>query len=779
MIAQMKLFKYLFTMLLIGVSSFVFAQSITANFRGFILDSETGEGVPFAMVILKDSKFGGVTDATGLFVISKITPGKYTIRVSSVGYDTLQAEIDLKAGQILNTKYSISKKSTLTRQATISEKAEAKENRSNVSVETITSGQIKAMVAVGGEPDLAQYLQILPGVVSTGDQGGQLYIRGGAPVQNKVLLDGMIIYNPFHSIGLFSVFETEIIRTADVYSAGYNAEFGGRVSAVMDIKTRDGNARTQKRKVSVSPFMAKAVIEGPFKRLGPGKNSPATFVLAGKSSYLSQTSKVLYPWADSAGNGLPFSFNDLYGKISLNGSSGSKMNIFGFNFSDQVKYPSAATIGWNNKGLGVSFLLVPENSPTIMRGNLAYSDYAIKQIEASSNLPRQSGTSSFNAGLNFSNSLGKNEITYGFDILNNTTDFRFTNAAKLLIAKTNYNTELSGFVKGRFVGKKIVFEPGIRHQYYATLREHSFEPRFALKWKISKKFRIKAAGGRYSQNLFSANSDRDVVNLFYGFLSSPAFTDMVSTFNGKEITSQLQKSNHIAGGIELDLSDKLEINSEVFYKQFGQIININRNKIYADNIFNADQPDIYKKDYIIESGKAYGWDCRVKYEGKNLYVWFVYSLTYVKRFDGISEYYPVFDRRHNVNLVSTYRFGKNGNYEASMRWNYGSGFPFTQTQSFYEQIPIGSNGIGGNINTTNGNLGILYGTFNGGRLPDYHRLDASVKRTFTFSKNVMADLTFSISNVYNRQNIFYFDRVNYSRVNQLPILPSLTYTMSF
>ena len=105
----------------------------------------------------------------------------------------------------------------------------------------ITNKDLQIIPTIGGEPDLAQYMQIIPGVIFTGDQGGQLYIRGGSPIQNKVLLDGMTIYSPFHSIGLFSVFDSDIIRTTDVYTGGFNAEYGGRISSIMDIKTQVDN----------------------------------------------------------------------------------------------------------------------------------------------------------------------------------------------------------------------------------------------------------------------------------------------------------------------------------------------------------------------------------------------------------------------------------------------------------------------------------------------------------------------------------------------------------
>ena len=131
----------------------------------------------------------------------------------------------------------------------------------------ITPKDLEMIPTIGGEADLAQYLQIVPGVVFTGDQGGQLYIRGGSPVQNKVLLDGMIVYSPFHSIGLFSVFDTDIIRNTDVYTGGFNAEYGGRISSIMDIKTRDGNKKTFEGKLSANTFGSKLLMEDILTRL--------------------------------------------------------------------------------------------------------------------------------------------------------------------------------------------------------------------------------------------------------------------------------------------------------------------------------------------------------------------------------------------------------------------------------------------------------------------------------------------------------------------------------
>ena len=746
----------------------------TGTVRGFVYDKKTGEPIIFTNVYLKGTTFGSSTDINGLYVITKIPVGKYTIVSTYLGFDTVQSPLDLKDGDIQSKNFYLTPGAIGLGTVLIDARAEEKVTQVKVSVETVTSKEINKIASVGGEPDIAQYLQILPGVVFTGDQGGQLYIRGGSPVMNKVLLDGMVIYNPFHSIGFFSVFETDIIKTAEVYTAGFNANYGGRISAVMDVNTRDGNRKFLTGKVSVSPFASRALLEGPLGKPKEGKFMPS-FILTAKNSYLEQTSKVIYPWADTSGNGLPFNFTDVYGKISFASENGSKLNLFGFRYTDRVNYSKVTSIDWKSTGAGTNFVVIPENYNTLIKGNFAYSDYTISQNEADG-LPRNSRIAGFNTGLNFTYYPGKDELIYGFDIVGFQTDFNFVNSANRIIGQQQNTTELAGFIKYRISRDKIVFEPGFRMQYFSSLALSSPEPRFGFKWNISKKVRYKMAGGLYSQNLLSANSDRDVVNLFYGFLSAPS--NLQKEFDGRAVTTNIQKAKHIIAGVEYDLNKAIEFNFETYLKDFNQIINVNRNKIYEDNFFYANKPDILKKDFIVESGKAYGMDFRVKYEKRYTYIWATYSLTYVTRYDGVKQYYPNFDRRHNINLVFNNSFGKDKRNELSVRWNFGSGFPFTQTQGFYEKLNF-TNGIGTDILPQNGSLGILYAGLNEARLPSYHRLDASVKRTYYVGKNSELDVIVSATNVYNRNNIFYFDRVNYTRVNQLPILPSIAMSLKF
>jgi hypothetical protein len=753
------------------------ANAQNGNIRGFLYEKETGEPMIFTGVTIQGTTLGAQTDVNGYFSITRVPAGKFNLLVTYLGYDTLTQEVEVKEGEIVTRKLYMQKSSVKLKDLVIS--AEKKEAQTEVrtSVTKISPKEIKQVPAVGGDADLAQYLQVLPGVVFTGDQGGQLYIRGGAPIQNKVLLDGAVIYNPFHSIGLFSVFDADIIRNADIYTGGFNAEYGGRISSIMDITTRDGNKKRLAGKVGASPFGAKLMLEGPLKKSKHDDGSSSSFLLSAKNSYLTQTSKLFYTYVDTAG--LPFNFNDLYGKVSFNSPNGSKLNLFGFNFNDKVKYRGVSDLLWNSYGGGGNFIVIPGGSPILIKGNFSYSDYKIS-LEEANNQPRTSKINGFNMGLNFTYFINKNELNYGLEVLGFKTDFSFSNN-NINVSQTENTTEIAGYFKYKIIAGRLVIDPGFRMHYYASLNNFSPEPRLGLKYNVNDIFRIKFAGGMYSQNLISANSDRDVVNLFYGFLSGPS--NLQSTFrdedgNVRDVAHKLQKANHFIGGVEIDLGSRITLNVESYLKQFTQLTNINRNKLFDDTGENSSRPDSLKKDYIIETGRARGLDFLLKYDYKKVYVWLVYSLTFVDRWDGSRTYAPHFDRRHNVNLVFSYQFGKGLNWELDVRWNFGSGFPFTRTQGFFENLDFGQ-GINTTYPTDNGQLGIIYGPLNDSRLPTYHRLDFNLKRKFAIGENGLLEVNMGATNLYNRDNIFYINRVSGEKILQLPLLPSVGATFNF
>lgn len=770
--------KLTFSAIFLIVSLITFAQGDN-TIKGFVYETTTGEPMMFANVYLNGTTLGSTTDINGYFSITRIPEGKYNVMVTMVGYDTIIDPVTLKTNDIINKKYNLKEASIQLEAVNITaDKIEAR-TETKTSVVNITPKTITKIPSVGGQSDLAQYLQVLPGVVFTGDQGGQLYIRGGSPIQNKVLLDGMIVYNPFHSIGLFSVFDTDIIRNAEIYTGGFGAEYGGRVSSVMDITTRDGNKKRISGKVGATTFGAKILLEGPLKKAKTDDDVSLSFILSAKASYLEQTSKAIYDPLLKCGI-LPYNYQDVYGKISLNASNGSKVNLFGFSFNDQVNnYKSISDFKWNSYGGGTSFVVIPGKSPVLIEGNIAFSNYTASLSEKN-NKPRSSSIGGFNAGFNFSYFLGKHTLKYGIEFLGFKTVFDYTKSNGINMNQTENTTELGAFVKSKLQFGNLIIEPSFRLQWYASLAEISPEPRLAIKYNVTDWFRLKGAAGMYSQNFIAANSDRDVVNLFYGFLSGT--DDLPKTFNGKEVKTRLQKANHYILGAEFDVVQNLTLNIEGYLKDFRQLTNMNRNQLYSQTNAPEGTPDILKKDFMIENGKAYGVDFSVKYEAFRWYVWAAYSYAHVnKNYENqnneLVNYRTHYDRRHNINLIVTYSAGARKQWDLSARWNFGSGFPFTQVSGFYEHYQLSN--VGDQFISNSGDLGLIYDDLNQGELPTYHRFDIDAKRKFHFTDRMNLELDLSITNLYNRQNVFYVDIVSGQTMYQLPIMPSIGLTFTF
>lgn len=742
-----------------------------------------------ATVFMPELRLGAYTNSEGIFSLSKVPAGTYELLGLYFGYDTTKVIVEIGEGDIETVRMVLGERIVYTDEVEIVARQVGRIEKSKVDLGKveITAEEINLIPSLGS-PDLAQYLQVLPGVVFTGDQGGQLYIRGGTPIQNLTLLDGMYIYSPFHSIGVFSVFDPDYIRSVDVYSAAFPAEYGGRVSSVIDVNTRTGNLTGFKGKVNINPFTAGVLLEGPMgksKRSGGG----SSFIFSARNNYMDQTSNTFYPYVNDS-VGLPYNFLDLYGKMTFTDGV-NFANIFGFRQTDNVNFEFPADIGWRAAGGGANFSLLPSQAAAIISGNFAYSRYETSLRSQSETFPRNSSIGGFNGGLDVSYILNSiDELSFGVVFLGFATDYTFTNSFGFITEQQANNTEAALYGKYKKVirGKakagensgfeRAVIEPSVRLHYFNDQTHFAFEPRLRAKLNFPG-LSFSAATGMFTQNLMSATSDRDVVNLFQGFLSAPdRLANRLKDHN-------LQTAWHALGGVEVELARNLSTQVEGWYKDFTQLTNINRDKIFPD-----------EPDFITETGQAYGLDLVLKYQSPRLYLYGNYGWAKVTRDDGIRVYPTVFDRRHTANLVIAYRSGKleamgennrlikpkfnESKWEVSFRWGLGSGFPFTQTQGYFEKLDFLDQGAQSDITTQNGSLGILLSDeINTGRLPYYHRLDFSAKRRWLFSNKILLEANLSVINVYNRDNIFYFDRVSFESVYQLPVIPSAGLTLKF
>ncbi len=779
------------------VAAFIFlffsvaiAQSHDGTVKGFVYDKKTGEPLINTTIRVANGKTGVQTDVNGYFSIT-LPSGSYTMLITSLGYDSSSMTVNLLPETVVSKKILLSQKETELKSIEVSGRKTEKITHINTGVTNISPRELKLLPSAGGEPDIAQYLQVIPGVVFTGDQGGQLYIRGGSPAQTGIYLDGVTIYSPFHSIGLFSVFETEAIRNVDVYTAGFGAQYGNRTSAIVDIHTKDGNKNEMSGIVSVSPIMSRALLEGPLVKSKKNPGAGITYLVTAKSSYLDQTSKSIYGgFGEPYSSGLPYKFTDVYGKVTFSGDNGSKLNVFGFDFDDHANllndttHQNIADYHWTAKGAGATFVVSPGSSSSLIDGKFAYSNYNISLNQTNTpldTLPRTSQINGFEAAINFTYFLPNySQLKYGVEVSGFHTALSYYTQPGISVLDNGQST-LAGmyFLFRHNFSSKFIIEPSIRLQYYSELNKLSPEPRLGIKYNISDNVRLKAATGIYSQNIISTKSDQDIVNLFSGFLLSP--DQQIRDVNGNTVKTNLQTAYHLVGGIEVDVQ-RVEFNLEPWVKYFGQVDELNRNKM-----------QVADADFVAASGLAKGVDLSAKYTYDRIYLWGAMGAQSVNYTSidskGNTQTYPTpFDTRFNANAVASYTLGKKKDWDVSARFNIHSPFPFTQTQGFYEaqpDLPLGSppnpNALNSsNPATRNGGLGVIYADqINGGRLSWYHRLDLSVKKKFPLTKKTKLEATFAVTNVYDRQNVFYVNRITNEITYQLPIFPSINLTYSF
>lgn len=771
-------------------------QGGKGTLRGTVIDA-AGEPLAGATVFIPELKAGAYTNDRGIYSIPKLEPGSYEVVAFYFGYDTAREVVSVPRDGFVTVGFTLQEKQVYTNQVEITGQKQTGEiDRQNVDigVEEISAAEINLIPSLGSA-DLAQYLQVLPGVVFTGDQGGQLFIRGGTPIQNMVLMDDMVVYSPFHSIGLFSVFDPDYIRKVDVYSAAFPAQYGGRISSIIDIDVRNGNLNELAGKAEFNTFSSALLLEGPLLRKTEG-GAGISFLLSARNNYIDRSSPVLYPYIESqfeGPDGLPYNFLDIYGKLTLSDGINSA-NVFGFRHTDNVNYEFPANIGWESLGGGGNFQVLPSGAGAIISGNVAYSNYFTSLANQTDSFPRSSSIEGFNGSLKVGyifNSV--DELDFGISFLGFTTDYVFTTDFGLRPQQQASNTEASFFLNYKKVfqqtkanGKtfeRAVIEPGVHIHYYNNQVRAQLEPRLRAKLNLNR-VSLSAGAGLYSQNLLAAVSDRDVVNFFQGFLSAPT-----GVANQQRRTT-LQTSWHGLFGVQAELIPFLTTTVEGWYKGFTQLTNVNR-----DAQFPGDPA------YVTETGEAYGVDLILKYQNANWYLYGTYGLARVTRTDRLDQdpprtYPPNFDRRHNVNVVAAYQSGQfevidpAGRrlrpkfevpiWEVSLRWGLGSGFPFTQTQGYFEKLDFTGDGAQTDISTQNGTLGLLLADeLNGGRLPYYHRLDLAVKRRFLLRNKLLIETSASVINAYNRQNLFYFDRERFASVFQLPVVPTLGVTVKY
>jgi len=710
----------------------------TGNLRGFVTDSTNGEALVFCNVYLKEINAGASTNERGLYLIKSIPSGKeYEVTVSYVGYKTETLNVYIKPSVVTQLDVDLTPLSVeLQTIEKVGEKV-IRENTTDISLERISVKEIE-ILPKGVETDIFRTLQYIPGVSTTGDVTAKFYVRGGSGDQNQILLNGVEIYNPFHSLGLFSVIDPDMINSIEFYKGGFTSEYSGRVSSVMDVISKDGNKNRIGFKGGLSFLTAKGLLEGPIPN--------GSFMITGRMSYNNEILKKFFNEET-----IPIDFYDLSFRLNYSSEDifeNAKFAVFGFLSNDNVDYqdPLREQFKWNNNLFGFEWLQVYD-VPLFSRLGISLSSFEGEVIPNLSSLkPRYNEikdfTISFDMNVVYDN---RDEIGLGLKLKTVDATFRQTNYVGVQSNIEKFAGNLSLYGKYKFLRwKNLGLDVGTRFNVTGLSSQGGgfFEPRISMTYRLIPSVAFKAAWGIYQQEMLTVSDESEIISIFDPWIITPDYLNPA-------------RSIHYIAGFNFDVMRGVKLSVEGYYKIIHYIPIVN------DQKYTTSDPDL-----LSGTGESYGYEFSANYSIDPINVTASYALSWAYKEVEDWLYYPKYDARHAGNIIVEFNIG-NG-WIASSIWNFTSGYPFTEMIGFYDKYfltNIYQNGQGsGEFNPYS-----YLGDKNIGRLPSYHRLDLSlIKRISLYWVNI--ELGVSAINVYDRANIFYFDRDTGEIVNMLPFL---------
>lgn len=711
--------------------------------RGFVTDSTSGEVLPYANAFIEEISAGASTDIRGQFLITNIPAGKnYDVIISFIGYESKTLNVFIGANKITEIHVSLSPSGvTLSTVEKLGEKS-SEINATDIGLQTIDIRQLETLPK-SVEADVFRSLQLLPGVQTTGDVSARFYVRGGASDQNLVLLNGITIYNPFHALGLFSVIDPDMINSLDFYKGAFTSEFGGRLSSVVNIVTKDGNQNNFSAKLSSSYLSGKALVEGPIPN--------GSFMLTARKNYKTDILKKFLNDKD-----LPISFYDYSYKISYSSPDflkNGKFLLFGFNTFDELNNsdPFQEDFNWSNDLFGFQWYQFYD-IPLYTQFTISTSKFNGEvQPNFSDSRYRKNTVSDLNLAIDANYIFdSKNELGVGLQFKLIETKLKFETLSGLSNEVSDEGGNFSLYAKYKFlqwddfgadVGSRINFT-GIS----AKGSDFFLEPRINVTYVPVRLMNLKFGWGIYRQEFATFTDERDVISLFEPYLITPEYLEPSTAI-------------HYTVGSELFLLSDLILSIEGYYKLYHNLPELNDSKIYP-----------WEPDFVSGTGKSYGWELYAKYLLYPLSFTVSYSLSWAYKTVNNWKFYPGYDTRHALNLICDLELG--AGWKVSATWLYNSGLPFTQHLGFYyKYFPTDIKDDW--YSDPRFRQYLILDDKNLGRLPYYHRLDLSLSKKFDFSF-IKISIDGSIINVYNRKNIFYYDRETGKQVNQLPFLPTAT-----
>ena len=811
------LFAYVF---IVALGSKLAAQNFSIS--GSVSDASNGESLIGTTVYLKENKRASSTNQYGFYSINA-PKGKYTLVCQLVGYSTFTANIELSSNQSLNIKLATSEKQLQEVEVT------AKGNEENVkstqmSAVNLDMAEIKKIPAFMGEVDILKTIQLLPGVKNAGDGNTGFYVRGGGPDQNLILLDEANVYNASHLMGFFSVFNGDAIKNVNLIKGGMPAQYGGRLSAVLDITMKEGNNQKFEVDGGIGVIASRLTIQGPIIK------NKASFIISARRTYVDILAK---PWLDKSDfKGTSYFFYDLNAKLNYRVNDKNRLFLSTYHGRDLFDYKDNEAgfntrIPWGNTTASFRWNHI-FNSKLFSNATAVYSNYDFNFAATQDDFEFKikSGIRDYNLkyDLNYFPNSRHNiraGVNYIFHIFTPTnvsakqgeTSFDLGKVIRL------YSHDASVYVGDDWdLTQKIRVNVGLRYGNFTQIgpftryKKNEFgvvndtvnyssnkkvvnydglEPRFSIRYTLNPSSSLKASYTKNYQYIHLATISS---------LSLPTDVWMPCT---EEIKPQI--GNQYALGYFKNFKDNaFETSVEVYYKTMANQIEYKEGAEPSDNVY--DNPD---NAFTYGKGWAYGAEFFVKKAKGKFTGWIGYTLSWTwRQFDQINygtNFLAKYDRRHDASLVLTYDLNKLWNFGAV--WVYATGNRGTLPNGFF---------------LYEGSQSYDYGLRNSYKFVSYHRMDVNI--TFTpdrekhlenkrkrlvkqyvkdgkdttnivltkkWTRNFSNSFTLSVFNVYNRYNPYfiYFTRegdflngtlkVGAKQVSLFPILPSVTWNFKF
>lgn len=790
---QMRLFFFFVCML---TTTMVSAQ---LTLSGKVVEEGSGEPLSYANIVIKSKGTGVSTNLDGFFTLYGIPSDTSLIQFSYVGYEIKEiAYNQLSEKKII----MLSPLSTSLNEVVIQADASNYINvQEGVSKARLSTKQITTLPSVG-EVDIFRSLQLLPGVSGTNESSSGLYVRGGTPDQNLVLLDGMTVYKVDHFFGFFSAFNANAIKDVQLFKGGFPAKYGGRTSSVVDLTGKTGSFEKIGGSAGVNFLSANAMIEVPV-------GNKFSILLAGRRSFTDIIQSDLYKsitgkFVDDDQQFRNLNFNELEpdfyfydwnAKLSIRPSDRDLISLSTYNgkdFLDQsrdllrvidfgsniperhVTIDVIEKTDWGNKGASLKWSRQWNSiwySNLLLAGSEYFSNYAIDGIfqltipsmDSLVNEIARSGKETNRVrdySINLDNELQlseKHKLSFGFAHTITSVDYSAVQDDSIAIMESDQESYYTSLYLGDSWKPipKLTVEPGFRASYYELTDDYLYSPRLNIGYQLTSKIKLKAAYGLHYQ----------FVNRVINETITEGSRDFWILADGDLV--DVSSAVHYVAGMSYESNGWL-FDIEGYWKELKGLSEFSL--LYRTNeSYNPEE--LFFKGH----GTAQGVEFLIQKKAGQFSGWLSYTLgQVVHTFPELNEgkaFYALHDQRHEIKLVSSYDIG---DWSIAANFVFGSGKPFSEPEGFYTIEQLNGDDL----------QFVSVGAKNGSRLPAYHRLDLSAHHRFPIGK-AKADIGVSLFNVYGRKNVWYykydFDQTPYLRteVDYLGFTPNISLNVSF